>query len=168
MGFRTWLANALINAGITIGKSTGLKKKVELSQHTISIGMADADQDTRAWDHDLYKSGNVFMQGYANPIKPRVRQNTGLENPDTVDVEEGETDTDTDQPQLEDGESQSDSPHVQLITSSRYRDYMRQDLISQLLTPESRWNLLVWAGIAIGVLQFLVLVAVLWANGTFA
>lgn len=157
MGFRSTLANAFIASGRQLGKLMGLEMAVVVSDHSIEASMEKPDTDRRAWDTELYKSGNLFVSGYANPIKPRVRENPDLENPNTVDVEEGEADEEVEE---EDG-------HAQLITSGRYREFMRQDLISQLLTPESRWNLLVWAVVCLGVLQFVAIIITLYATGSF-
>jgi hypothetical protein len=153
---REFIANSLISAGRMLGQTTGLQLAVELSEHSITIEMEQPDESNRAWDTSLYKHGNVFLDGYANPIKPAVDQQTGLENPDHV--EEGESDSEGDG---------SDGPHTQLISSGRYRDYMRQDLISQLLTPESRWNKMLYGLIAVAALQFLGIIITLYATGSF-
>lgn len=163
---RELIANSFIAAGRSIGKLSGLELQVELSDHSINVEMVKPDQDTRAWDPSMFKSGNLFLDGYANPIKPRVRTNQDLEEPDTAELEEGEVEGDVEQPQLESGE-EADDKHAYLITSGRYREYMRQDLISQLLTPESRWNILVWAVVGLGVLQFFAIVITMWATGSF-
>lgn len=169
---REFIANSLIAAGIALGSATGLQKVVELSDHSIQIEMEQPDESNRAWDQSMFKNGNVFINGYSNPVKPRVRQHTGLENPDVAEVEEGEPgDVDVDQPQLEaggDDSSDETDTHAQLITSSRYRDYMRQDLISQLLTPESRWNKMLYGIIAVAALQFMTIIITLYATGSFA
>lgn len=157
---RDSIANGFISAGRTLGQILGLQLAVEVSDHSIELSMEHVEKDTRAWDTNLYKNGNLFIKGYANPVKLRLEQNEGLENPDTVDVEDGDTEADTADDSEEDHEAA-------VIASSRYRDYMRQDLISQLLTPESRWNLLVWAGIAIAGLQFINMILMLWSTGSF-
>lgn len=156
---RESIANSLIAAGLAVGTATGLQQVVELSDHSISISVEQPDESNRAWDDSLYKNGNVFIDGYSNPVKPQVKQHTGLQNPDTAEIEEGEPDGGSDV-------DESDT-HAQLITSSRYRDYMRQDLISQLLTPESRWNKMLYGLIGIGALQFLGIVITLYATGSF-
>lgn len=160
---RESIANSLIAAGRLIGSVSGLELAVEVSDHSITTTMEQPDEDKRAWDQDLYKRGNLFVSGYANPIKPRVRFNEELENPNELDVQEGDVDAED-----VDSEDDSDTAHVQLISSGRYREYMRQDLISQLLTPESRWNILVWGLIGIGVLLFFDMILTLWATGSFA
>lgn len=163
---RETIANSLIAAGRLVGKMSGLELAVELSDHSIEAKMEQPDTDKRAWDPTLYKSGNLFISGYANPIKPQVTSNQDLDTPDTVDVREGESDENVDDPQLESADDE-DEPHAYLITSGRYREYMRQDLISQLLTPESRWNLLVWAVVGLGALLFFNMILMLWATGSF-
>lgn len=139
----------------------GLELAVEVSDHSIKTEMEVPDNSERAWDRDLYKHGNLFVASYANPIKPSVNHNPDLDTPDEIDVEEGNQ---------KEGkvktETESES-HVELISSGRYREYMRQDLISQLLTPESRWNLLVWAILAVSVLQFFNIIVTLWSTGSF-
>ena len=157
---REFIANSLISAGRMLGQTTGLQLAVELSEHSITIEMEQPDESNRAWDTSLYKHGNVFLDGYANPIKPTVDQQTGLENPDHVsngdEADGSESDGDG-----------SDGPHTQLISSGRYRDYMRQDLISQLLTPESRWNKMLYGIIAVAALQFMTIIITLYATGSF-
>lgn len=168
---RETIANSLIAAGRTLGKMSGLELKVELNDHSINVDMVQPDQDRWAWDPDLYKSGNVYVSGYANPIKPRVEQNQNLDTPNVVTRanpdEQPEHDDDDDVISGDGDSTAEDSTHVQLISSGRYREFMRQDLISQLLTPESRWNLLVWAVVALGVLQFIAIISTFWATGSF-
>jgi hypothetical protein len=110
----------------------------------------------------MFKNANLFVDGYANPIKPGVEHNSKLENPDTVTVKEGEPDGDIDT------EESTEGKEVDLIASSRYRDYMRQDLVSQLLTPKEQWKLIAYGVLALGALQFIVIAVVMYVNGTFA
>lgn len=140
----------------------GLELVVEQSDHSLEIGMEQPDTDNRAWDSNLFKSGNLFLKGYANPVKLRVNQQPDLEDPNTAEIEEGTPD---DGEEHTDEEKEEEQPQV--ITSGRYREFMRQNLISQLLTPESHWNILVWALIGVGVLQFMSMIITLWATGSF-
>lgn len=105
-----------------------------------------------AWDDKLYVKGNLFVGDYANPIKPSVDYNDGLENPDTVDVEASE--------------DAEDSAHVSVISSPRYRLFMMQDLVSQLLNPSERLTVIQWVliGIAGMLLVALILLAVIAAQ----
>lgn len=162
---RESIANSLITAGRLIGQLSGLELAVEVSDHSIKTEMEQPDKNNRAWDTDMYKKGNLFVSGYANPIKPRVQHNEELENPNELDVEEGDGGEETGTENSTD--SQPDEKSIQLIASGRYREYMRQDLVSQLLTPESRWNMLVWAVIALGALQFIAIISTFWATGSF-
>lgn len=142
------MGNLLLNVGRKMARADGRELAVDLSDHSINIKMARPDGDTQAWDPDLYHRGNVFVDGYANPIKPVVDKNKELEEPDTVDEE------------ATDG-------HVEMISSSRYADYMKQDLISQLLNPKEQWRLLAYGIIALGVLQFFGIIITLYASGGF-
>lgn len=168
---RETISNTLIATGRTIGRTSGLELCVELSDHSINARMEQPDESKRAWDPSLYKHGNVFVAGYANPVKPRVQYNDELENPNELEVREGEPDEEppADGDDATDGDDEpDDGPHVQLISSGRYREYMRQDLISQLLTPESRWHMLMYGVIGLGVLGFLQIIVTLYATGSFA
>jgi len=115
----------------------------------IETTMADPDSDAHAWDPDQYRYGNSFRAGFANPVKPAVQYNKGLEEPSTVSQEVSDAD-DTD-----DGESDTDGPHIQMISSKRYQDYMRQDAISQLLTPSAKWRLIAYAVMGLGALMLI-------------
>jgi hypothetical protein len=142
--------NLALDSIRSAGELLGYQLAVEVSDHSIDIQLEKPNHEQRAWDTNLYSDGNLFVEGYANPIKPRVEYNEDLENPDTIDVEDGDPDEHT-----QDFESER---HVELISSPRYRDYMRQDLISQILTPDTRWKLLAYA---VGVVAFLVVVNVM-------
>ena len=147
-------ANALLAAGRSLGRLAGGELKVELSDHSINTQMRRPDKDERAWDDSMFKHGNVFVEGYGNPIKPRVNYHETLQEPDRIDHEEGDGDEDDD----------SDA-HVELISSPRYRDYMRQDLVSQLLTPRERWRIIAYGVLAVGALVLLNLGINLVASG---
>ena len=125
------------------GQTLGYQLVVELSDHSIDISMERPDKTERAWDDRLYKSGNVFLKGYANPIKPSIEPNDKLENHDEVDIEES-----NERPTPE-------SQHVSVISSSRFKTYMKQDLISQLLTPKEQWRIIAYAVGALALLMFI-------------
>lgn len=152
------IANSLISMGRSIGRLGGNQLAVEVSEHSIKTEMESPDKTERAWDTDLYKRGNLFVAGYANPIKPRVQHNEELENPNTVEAEDGEPD---------DGSETPGDVDAKLISSGRYQEFMRQDLISQLLTPETRWNKLLYGMLAIGAIGFFQIIVTLYATGSF-
>lgn len=145
----------------SVAYSAGFKLRVIVSDHSVKIKFVKPDKDTRAWDTNLFKNANLFVQGYANPFKPRVNHNSKLENPDTIDSKDGEPDGENHETAVSDRE-------VDLIASSRYRDYMRQDLVSQLLTPKEQWKLIAYGVLALGALQFIGILVVMYVNGTFA
>jgi len=176
MSYREIPINAALGLVVGIGQSIGLKQKVEISDHTVSVELTLPDQDTRAWDKDHFRHSNVFMKGYANPIKPVVRHHPNLEEKDTVHLqaqsetlqhEANQTAEDEDNHADEESETEdsSDDTHVSLISSSRYRDYMRQDLVSQLLTPQEQWKLIAYGILALGMLLFLNTIIMFWING---
>jgi len=159
MGVRSYLGNKFIGFGRKLGRGAGYELAVEVSDHDITARMERPDKTERAWDEDLYKRGNMFVAGYANPIKPSVDYNRDLEDPDTVDVVEGDTDADSD------GEDDTTEEDVQLIASPRYREYMQQDLISQILNPREQWRLLAYGIIALGILTMFNIALSLSASG---
>lgn len=167
---REQIATAALQTARSIGRMLGCELAVETSQHSLKTSMVVPDRNDRAWDPGLYKHGNLFHEGYANPIKPRARRNTELEDPDTIDVEtsdaiaDGGSDAD-DQESNETNETNVE--HVKLISSPRYRKYMRQDLISQLLTPKEQWRLIAYGVLGLAGVQIMTLLVVLWANGSF-
>jgi hypothetical protein len=164
MSYRAAPANWLIAAGRSLGRTLGCQLAVDVNDHSIELEMEVPSKDTRAWDTDLYRYGNLFVGSYANPIKPRVEYNEDLENPDEITHVEGEPE---DAPHGESETDGEDVGHVQLISSPRYRDYMRQDLISQLLTPQEQWKLIAYAVAGVIALQFVTMIIVLYATGTF-
>lgn len=115
------------------------------------------NKNERAWDPNLYKNGQLYHAAYANPIKPKVNHDTDLETPDTIDVNKSGVATDG---------GKTDA-HVQLISSSRYREYMRQDLISQLLNPREQWKILVYVLIGVLILVVANVLISLSAAGAF-
>lgn len=151
MALRTWLGNLLLNLGRKLARADGRELAVDLSDHSIGIKMAKPDTDELAWDPDLYHRGCVFVDGYANPIKPVVNRNKTLEDPDTIDAEQPE----------------NEERHVEMISSSRYGDYMKQDLISQILNPKEHWRLLAYGILGLLVLQFFAIIVTLYATGGF-
>lgn len=149
---RTYLGNWMISTGRSLARSDGREMAVTLSEHSIGATMVDPSEDATAWDEDLYRHGNVFYRGYANPIKPRVNHNDKLENPDEIDNAHA---------------TEVDEGHVKLISSSRFGDFMRQNLIGELLNPRSHWKMVMYLIAGNIVITFLTIIMVLYANGSF-
>lgn len=157
---RSWLATVAIRSARSFGRLLGCELVVEASDHSLETTMELPNRNTRAWDGSLYKHGQLFAQGYANPIKPAVNHNPSLETPDTINVHEGNPDED-------DGEDDEEPGRVKLIASERYQQFMQQDLVSQLLNPREQWRLLVYGIIGLGALQFFTIIITLYATGGF-
>lgn len=159
MGVRAWMATQAIRTARSFGNVLGCEMKVELSDHSIELSMVHPNTFGQAWDPDFYVRGNVFRKGYANPIKPTVDQNKKLSTPDTVDIENANE-------PVGDGSGR----HVSMISSPRYRMYMVQDLVSQLLNPQERLKLIMYilVGIAgIVLLSFLMILTIAGSVGVF-
>lgn len=161
LDYLAWPMNATVSMAESVAYAAGFQLRVITSDHSVQIKFVKPDKDTRAWDTNLFKNANLFVEGYANPIKPRVEHNSKLENPDTVAVREGEPGGETE-------ETAGSDRDVSLIASSRYRDYMRQDLVSQLLTPKEQWKLIAYGVLGLGVLQFVAILVTMYVTGTFA
>lgn len=161
LDYLAWPMNFTVSLCESVAYAAGFQLRVITSDHSVRIKFVKPDKDTRAWDTNIFKNANLFVEGYANPIKPTVEHNSKLENPDTIEVREGEPDGEND-------ETDGSERDVSLIASSRYRDYMRQDLVSQLLTPKEQWKLIAYGVLALGALQFIVIAVVMYVNGTFA
>jgi hypothetical protein len=165
MSIRTKIANVLIGTGRSLGRSEGKSElAVVVSDHSITARMVDVDESKLAWDDDMYRYGNLYIEGYANPVKPTVKTHTELEEPDTASIEDSDA---SDQQHDADGTDDADSPHVSLISSPRYREYMRNDLISQLLNPRQQWRLIAYGIIALAIVMVINVVITLSAAGVF-
>lgn len=59
----------------------GYKLKVTVGEHKIYLDWVKASNlKERAWDKSHYVNGNIFVKGYANPIKPRLdREKSNLD-----------------------------------------------------------------------------------------
>lgn len=158
MGFRTWMATWLLSNARLIGRYLGTELVVETSDHSIKTTMETPDKSSRAWDDNMYRYGQLYIKGYANPVKPSVEYHEDLRDPDTATLEEMRTDG---------GEGDYPELHTELISSPRYREYMRQDLISQLLNPREQWRLIAYAVIGLALLMVANVVISLSAAGVF-
>lgn len=153
MGLRSAIGTTALSIGRSIGNALGCELAVDVSGHSIETRMVPpGSDDGRAWDDTLYVRGNLFVDGYANPVKPVVNHNDGVDNPDEVGVEEAQA-------------SETDA-HVSVISSARYRMFMIQDLVSELLNPSERLTKIQWAiiGLAGMMLMNLVLVVAVAAS----
>lgn len=148
MGLRSAIGTSAVGIARSIGNALGCELVVDVSGHSIDVRMVPpGSDDSLAWDDSLYVRGNLFVDGYANPVKPVVDHNEGVDNPDEVDVQEAQA-------------SETDA-HVSVISSARYRMFMIQDLVSELLNPSERLTKIQWAiiGLAGMMLMNLVLMA---------
>lgn len=138
-GLMAAVANKFIGFGRKLGRNFGYRMAVDQSGHTLQAHMVNPNAGDRAWDPDMFRHGNLFISGYANPVKLSIDYEPELEEPSTVDVKE------SDVVETDGGEE----AHKAVISSPRYREYMRQDLIAQLLNPEEQWKKLMYAILAV-------------------
>lgn len=149
-----WLSNLAMSRARRLGQWLGCELVVEVSDHSIEVSMEVPDKSRRAWDSSLWKNGQLYLKGYANPIKP-VPRPSDEPGEDDVDVETSEV------PKSDGGGS------VGIEPSWKYKEFMAQKIISQLLNPQEEWRKIVYGIIALGALQFLTMILVLYATGSF-
>lgn len=156
MGLRTHLATSAMSTARSFGRVLGCEIAVEVSNHSIETKMVLPGKSDRAWDGQMYKHGNLFVDGCANPIKPRVQSNAALDDPDTVDVEVHKV--------------EEEDANVSVIASERYSTYMKQRLAAQLLNPSERIKLITYAMMALAglmLMQFIAVAAIAASVGVF-
>ena len=101
MGVSRAFSNFLLGLADGIASFGGYDLEIVVDDHEIEFSFVDSeDLDRRAYDGDHYVNGNIFRDGYANPIKPV----------------------------LDDAEDE-----VELIRSDRYKDYMNQKLVREMV-----------------------------------
>lgn len=177
---RESIANSLIAAGRTVGRMSGLEMAVDVSKHNFKAHMMDPDSDARDWDPELFKSGNLFYQGYANawrPIKAEISRVSSAELPDKIELEGEELNTDelTDA-QLEaaglqanaDVEEPDTQRWVGVKASRGYITTIEQDNYSQLMNPKEHMTMIMYGLIGLGIIAFFQIIITLWATGSFA
>ena len=154
MRFRTQIASGLLSNARKIGESLGCEPVIEVSEHSIKMSMEVPDKSKRAWDSDLYESGQLFYEGYANPVKLRVNQTQNPKQPDTLESPKP----------LPDG---GEEKNLEVIPSYRYRQHMDQHLLSQLVNPTQQWTLLLYAILGVGGLVVLSIIITMYVTGGF-
>lgn len=84
----------------------GNELAVIITPHKIKLKMVDPERTPRNWDSQMFSHGNIYYADYANSIKPKY--------PD--DEKEAE-----------------ESLGLDLISSERYKNFMDQNLISDII-----------------------------------
>jgi len=110
-----------LNMTRALAYTFGYELRVELTDHEIKLNFADPNNEENCWDETHYVSGNLFIQGYANPIKPEVSD---------------------------------DFSDYELIESERYKSYMRNSLIDDIMKASKKSGITIGqAVLALGSLQ---------------
>lgn len=136
MGIRSEIATFLLNGARSVGNGLGCELVVETSDHSLHTSMEVPNSSTRAWDSNLWTKGQLFIRGYANPIKPYVERH----------LDQGEQD----QARIKSSELEDDEDHTGIVASTMYRMYQDQHLASELMLPSEKWKRIFWAVIALG------------------
>jgi len=96
----------LVNTMRGLSRALGNELAVIVSEHKIKLKMVDPDKTSRYWDTQMFSYGNLYFEDYANPIKPK--------HPDTE-------------------EQAKESLGLELISSERYKSFMEQNLITDII-----------------------------------
>lgn len=153
---RSEVATVVMGVARSFGRTLGCELVVDASETSLEISMEKPDTQERAWDSNLYQSGNLFIDGYANPVRPEIVPADDKGQLDDVDVTEGETDAD-----------ESEESEVGLIPSHRYQTFMSQQMLSELMNPREQWKLIVYAVLGVAALGFIQIIVTLYATGSF-
>lgn len=156
MGLRATVSTAMIRYSRLFGRILGCELAVDAGGQTLDVQMVTPSTDgERAWDDTMYVRGNLFVDGYANPVKPQVRTNAELGDSDEVDVEVSE-------------QASEDPENVSMMSSARYRLFMVQDLVSELLNPKERLDKILYGIIAVGAVLLINLLSTLFVLYTIS
>jgi len=153
---RSEMATFVMGVARSFGRMLGCELVVEASENSLRTSMEVPDTDKRAWDSNLYRRGNLFIDGYANPVRPKIVPADEKGQLDDVEVVEGDGDDEDDE-----------SAAVGLIPSHRYQTFMSQQMLSELMNPREQWKLIVYGVIALGALQFIAIIVTMYATGSF-
>lgn len=90
-----------------MSEAIGNEIAVVITPHKIKLKFIDPDSTDYAWDESLFTSGNLFLEGFANPVKPKI--------PDNEDKAESEY-------------------NLELIESKRYKKLMDNKLMDDVIS----------------------------------
>ena len=162
-GLATWF----VRKARRMGRLLGRELVVVQSEHDLKLKMEKPHNDARAWDDSLFKNGQLFVDGYANPVKVTVNHNPGIDEKDTVEPKEGTAPNSEDGDGVESEDEEDEDDWIEVIASPRYQQFMEQNLISQLLSPDEQWNKLFYGVLGVMALQFFTVIVTLWSTGSF-
>ena len=151
MPIRTYLATAAIKRARSFGNKLGCELVVEDQGHTLAAPMEPPNTTKRAWDPRLWKSGQLYVEGYANPVKPVVRRTDRENEMDEIDVSVGV--------------NNEGAEDVGMLPSYRYQIHQDQHTISELVNPQEQWRLIMYAIIAVGALVFVSMLVTVYLTG---
>lgn len=130
------IATFAIDTARQLSQMFGNELAVIVTPHKIKIRMLDPDNTRRDWDSRMFESGNIFLAGFANPVKPKI--------PDTE-------------------EDAKESYEMDMIASERYKDYMEQSLIKDIIREGKDDKLtLRMVVLILGIMQLLTMVLLFW------
>jgi hypothetical protein len=128
------IPTAMIGFWRSIGELLGYELDVVISEHKIKLEMVNPenlDSSGRAWDDSCFTTGNLHLEGIANPIKPEL--------PD-------------------------DDSDASFITSERYKTFMEQSLIDDIISEGSEHSglTLLHVLVILSTVQFVSTLVIVW------
>lgn len=70
------MANLFLSISKSIAKARSSEPAIITSEHGITIKYETPSKEgNRIWDKSMYSWGNIFIKGYANPVKINVENN---------------------------------------------------------------------------------------------
>lgn len=99
-------ATSAVGISRSLSRALGNELAVIITPHKIKLRMVDPDNTDKNWDESMFTHGNMYLQGFANPVKPQI--------PDTED-------------------DAKQSQDLELIESERYKTVMEQSLVNNII-----------------------------------
>jgi hypothetical protein len=145
---RATIATSALNTARSLGRSLGCELEVTLNNQHVKTRMTKpVSTSRRVWDDELYAKGQVYYDGYCNPIQPVVRPNKELDERDELRVLYTEADGSVDADALQET---FDSVHVEMMSSPRFHEHMNNHMVSEFVTPDAKWNKMLYAILGVG------------------
>lgn len=152
MAILSGLFNSWLNTVRSMANAFGYQIVVETSPHSLHVSFEKPNTMQRAWDPGLFKRGQLYVKGYANPVKPIARQTTShteKDEVDMIDTYEGKGNA-----PVVVGDGGKQMQHTEIISSPRFHSLMQQKIIEAMVRPEQQWKTIVYimlfiAGVAL-------------------
>jgi hypothetical protein len=147
------LATSALGAARIFGRTLGCELEVTVDNQRIQTVMRPpGSHSARVWDPDMYYRGNLYLRGYANPVKPGVDVELDPSELDrgTIEVSEGSREAFADGGERVEALPVVEDEHARLMSSKLFKKHMDNHMISELVTPDEKWNKIFMAILILG------------------